>query len=247
MKFFSGAVFVFSTIGQERSFSVPYHPARNDARAASFPTSFASCTSSLENFEDEMDLTRNWKSRWTPAHAVHTKVPNATQTYCGARPPWPTHVIHCLLPARCDISRSIFSCLTSSLEFMAAAGPVGGYRAFATLSDAHALFATCRRVTETSARDERAEVRPEAEARRRLEASNPRGIDNLPRDVCARLGVSRVGLALVVSPRKTEGARMRSRRQRLFPQCSFSSEIRDCNLRSAASRDLRQAGTGKSC
>jgi hypothetical protein len=103
---------------------------------------------------------------------------------------------------------------------MAAAGPVGGYRAFATLSDAHALFATCRRVTETSARDERAEVRPEAEARRRLEASNPRGIDNLPRDVCARLGVSRVGLALVVSPRKTEGAR--SRRQRLFPRRSFS-------------------------
>ena len=88
MKFFSGAVFVFSTIGQERSFSVPYHPARNDARAAfSIPTSFASCTSSLENFEDEMDLTRNWKSRWTPALAVHTKVPNATQTYCGARPP----------------------------------------------------------------------------------------------------------------------------------------------------------------
>ena len=59
MKFCSGARLVLSTIGHPRSFSVPYHPARNCARAASFPISPIKATSSSLKSEFPMDFTLN--------------------------------------------------------------------------------------------------------------------------------------------------------------------------------------------
>ena len=46
MKFLRGSLLVFSTREHERSWGVPYHPARYLARAASFPASCIVLTSS---------------------------------------------------------------------------------------------------------------------------------------------------------------------------------------------------------
>ena len=85
---------LFSTSGHVRSFCVPYHPARYRARAESLPVSCITRTSSGEKSELLMDFTLNWNSRKAPLHVVHTKTPNVGHAYCGARPPWPVHVMH---------------------------------------------------------------------------------------------------------------------------------------------------------
>jgi len=59
MKFLRGSLLVFSTREHERSWGVPYHPARYLARAASFPASCIVLTSSGVKCELLMDLTRN--------------------------------------------------------------------------------------------------------------------------------------------------------------------------------------------
>ena len=69
------------------------------------PCRITSISSGL-NVELATDLIRNWYSRWTPLHALHTKVPKGKTQLLGMRC---VHVMHRLLPSSLSIARNSFS------------------------------------------------------------------------------------------------------------------------------------------
>ena len=106
MNFRSAFWLVLVGRGKLCSCSVPNQLASHLARAASLPPCRMISISSGLNVELATDLIRNWYSRWTPLHALHTKVPKGKTQLLGMRC---VHVMHRLFPSSLSIARSSFS------------------------------------------------------------------------------------------------------------------------------------------